>query len=75
MELFYKSTRGQADHVTASSAILQGLAADGGLFVPESFPVLDVDIEDLAEMDYKQTAYEVMRLFLTDFRPAVGGDQ
>ena len=67
MELYYKSTRGHADHVTASSAILQGLACDGGLFVPETFPVLDVSIEELAQMDYKQTAYEVMKLFLTDY--------
>lgn len=67
MELFYKSTRGKSDHVTASSAILQGLAADGGLFVPERFPVLDKTIEELAEMDYRQTAYEVMKLFLTDY--------
>ena len=67
MELFYKSTRGKSDHVSASSAILQGLAADGGLFVPERFPVLDKTIEELAEMDYRQTAYEVMKLFLTDY--------
>ena len=67
MELFYKSTRGKSDHVTASSAILQGLAADGGLFVPERFPVLDKTIEELADMDYRQTAYEVMKLFLTDY--------
>ena len=67
MELFYKSTRGKSDHVTASSAILQGLAADGGLFVPERFPVLDKTIEELAQMDYRQTAYEVMKLFLTDY--------
>lgn len=67
MELFYKSTRGKSDHVTASSAILQGLAADGGLFVPETFPVLDKTISELAGMDYRQTAYEVMKLFLTDY--------
>ena len=67
MELFYKSTRGQYNHVTASSAILQGLAPDGGLFVPERFPVLDKSIDELAGMDYKQTAYEVMKLFLTDY--------
>ena len=35
MELFYKSTRDDSVRVTASKAILKGLADDGGLFVPE----------------------------------------
>jgi threonine synthase len=67
MELFYKSTRGDGNKVTASQAILQGLAEDGGLFAPEHIPMLDKSIEELSNMDYKQIAYEVMKLFLTDF--------
>ena len=67
MELLYKSTRSNSEPVTASKAILKGLADDGGLFVPTSLPKLDVTMEELAKMDYKQTAYEVMKLFLTDF--------
>ena len=62
----YKSTRGGAE-VTASQAILKGLADDGGLFVPAEIPSLDHSLEEFAAMDYRQTAYQVMKLFLTDF--------
>jgi threonine synthase len=67
MNLLYKSTRGDDKAVTASQAILQGLADDGGLFVPTSIPKLDVTMEQLAGMTYQETAYEVMKLFLTDY--------
>ena len=70
MELYYRSTRSNANHVTASQAILQGLAKDGGLFVPEEIPKLTVPMERLAKMNYQETAYEVMRLFFTDFTEA-----
>lgn len=67
MDLMYTSTRGHGETVTASQAILKGLAEDGGLFVPTSLPKLDVPMEKLAEMTYAEVAYEVMKLFLTDF--------
>lgn len=63
----YSSTRNEKEKITASQAILKGLADDGGLFVPDSLPALDVSMEKLAGMTYRQTAYEVMKLFLTDF--------
>lgn len=67
MELSYQSTRGGQTGVTASQAILQGLAADGGLFMPTQIPKLDIALEKLAKMTYQETAYEVMKLFLTDY--------
>lgn len=67
MELLYRSTRNHEVAVTASKAILQGLAEDGGLFVPDRIPTLEVALEKLPQMTYQQTAYEVMKLFLTDF--------
>lgn len=67
MSLLYRSTRSADVKVTASQAILKGLAADGGLYVPESIPALDVSLEELAGMDYREVAYEVMKLFITDF--------
>lgn len=51
----------------ASQAILQGLALDGGLFVPERIPALDVSFKELSAMSYQEIAFEVMKLFLTDF--------
>lgn len=67
MSLHYKSTRNSELRVTASEAILTGLAPDGGLFVPEYLPRLDVSVEELKKMDYQETAYIVMKQFLTDF--------
>ena len=67
MELLYRSTRGAKEPVTASKAILQGLAEDGGLFVPDSIPKLTCSMEQLSGMTYQETAYEVMKLFLTDY--------
>ena len=67
MELMYSSTRNSDKKITASQAILKGLADDGGLFVPESIPSLDVSLEELAKMSYQETAYAVMKQFFTDF--------
>lgn len=67
MDVFYSSTRGKGNPVKASQAILKGLSEDGGLFVPDHIPALDKSLKELAAMDYKQVAYEVMKLYLTDF--------
>lgn len=67
MELMYASTRDTNEKVTASQAILKGLANDGGLFVPIEIPVLDIPVAQLAKMTYQETAYEVMKRFFTDF--------
>lgn len=67
MNLMYNSTRNKQETATASQAILKGLATDGGLFVPESIPALDKDIAALADMSYQEVAYEVMKLYITDF--------
>ncbi len=66
-EITYRSTRGKGGPVTASQAILKGLAEDGGLFVPEEIPALDKSLRELSAMTYRQVAYEVMKLYLTDF--------
>lgn len=67
MNIRYKSTRNSASVVTASQAILKGLAEDGGLFVPEQIPKLSVSVDELKGMSYQETAYTVMKEFLTDF--------
>ena len=66
-EILYKSTRSKDGYLKASEAILKGLADDGGLFVPTEIPKLDVSIEELSKMTYQQVAYEVMKLYFTDF--------
>ena len=67
MAIYYSSTRGGEKNVTASQAILKGLAEDGGLFMPDTIPVFDRSFSELAKMSYQEVAYEVMKLFLSDF--------
>lgn len=66
-EILYKSTRDNSKVVTASQAILKGLSDDGGLFLPTAVPSLDKTIKELSSMTYQQVAYEVMKLYFTDF--------
>ncbi len=65
----YLSTRGASgSHVSAAQAIVQGLAPDGGLFVPENFPRLTCDaISQMAGQSYQQVAKRVMGLYLDEF--------
>ena len=67
MEINYRSTRNNDVCLTASQAIVKGLADDGGLFVPETFPKLKKSLYELSQMNYQDVAYEVMSLFYTDF--------
>ncbi|MCQ2080233.1 MAG: threonine synthase [Lachnospiraceae bacterium] len=63
----YLSTRTKGVSIEASEAILKGLNDDGGLFVPEMIPTLEVPFEELSKMSYQEIAYEVMKLYFTDF--------
>ena len=61
------STRG-GSCVTASQAILRGIAPDGGLYVPAMFPTVSMaKISAMAEMSYPERAVAVLKLFLEDF--------
>ena len=65
----YVSTRGgEKEGVSAAYAIKTGLAADGGLYMPDEIPTLDFDeIEALAELDYPERAAAVLYKFLDSF--------
>ncbi|MCI1960015.1 MAG: threonine synthase [Clostridia bacterium] len=65
--LKYVGTRNKNITATASQAILKGICDDGGLFIPEKMPKLDKTLEQLSELDYKGLAYEILKLFLTDY--------
>ena len=67
MDVLYSSTRNDEKKIQASQAILKGLSDDGGLFVPDHIPALEKSLKELSEMEYKEIAYEVMKLYLTDF--------
>lgn len=62
----YKSTRG-TETKRAAQAIIQGIAKDKGLFVPNELPVLNQSISTFIGKDYQSIAYEVMAHYLTDF--------
>jgi threonine synthase len=66
-ELLYRSTRGEEKKVTSARAILNGLAGDGGLYVPEAVPRPDFSLSELPEMTYTLTAQHILRAFLTDY--------
>ena len=66
-EVLYSSTRGALGAIHASEAILRGLAPDGGLYVPDHIPHLEKSLREIAGLSYQETAYEVMRLLLTDY--------
>lgn len=66
-KITYSSTRGGEINIESSLAILKGLAKDGGLFMPNRIPEFDFKINDLIGKTYQEIAYEVMKLFLTDF--------
>lgn len=67
---YYTSTRKQVKGLTATQAVLQGIASDGGLFVPTSMPQIDFKLEDLMGLSYQETAYQVMKLFFDDLTEA-----
>ena len=67
MTLVYQSTRDANNTVTASQAILQGLATDGGLFTPLTYPKVDLDFEKLKDASYQEVAKLVLSAFLDDF--------
>ena len=64
----YSSTRGNGISLDSAEAIIQGMAADGGLFVPESLPQVDeAFLASLQELSYEERAEKVLSLFLTDY--------
>ncbi len=69
--MLYQSTRNADIRVTSAEAICQGLANDGGLFVPERLPALGPDeLRALQNVSYEERAKAVLGCFLTDFSEA-----
>ena len=54
--------------IESANAITRGISEEGGLFVPVEFPQLGADtLDKMVDMNYKERAFEVLRLYLTDF--------
>lgn len=69
-ELMYKSTRGSSVEVSATGAIIKGIAEDGGLYVPAVWPEKIGDLANLKGLTYQEIALLIMAPFLTDFTEA-----
>ncbi|MDB0439711.1 threonine synthase [Clostridioides difficile] len=68
--MYYSSTRGTKEKVTASQAIIKGISNDGGLYVPSEFPNVKNELIDLVNLTYSQIAFFVLSKFLSDFTEA-----
>lgn len=67
----YISTRGQTQPMEFSDVLLMGLAPDGGLMLPESYPQVDsAMLNEWRQMSYPELAFAIMRLFATDIDEA-----
>ena len=64
----FVSTRGNNQYVDSAYAIKQGLADDGGLFMPESIPEFaEGELISLSSKSYNERAAHIIGKFLTDF--------
>ena len=63
----YQSTRGSKNIKTAAQAVIQGIAEDKGLYVPDQIPALPKKIEELVGRPYKEVAFEIIGAFFTDY--------
>ena len=67
----YLSTRGQPAGPEFCDILLGGLAPDGGLYLPESYPqVTRVELDAWRKLSYAELAFEVLSKFITDIPPA-----
>ena len=64
----YVSTRGHAAAQTFTDILLEGLAPDGGLMVPEQWPrIMRAKLDAMRDLPYPRLAFEIMRFFADDF--------
>ena len=62
----YISTRGGADPQEFSDILLGGLAPDGGLYLPESYPQVADELDSWRGLSYAELAFEILSLYITD---------
>lgn len=62
----FRSTRGAEQGINSSEAIIKGIASDGGLFVPESFPKIYENLIKNKDCTYEELAFEIIKNFFTD---------
>jgi len=73
--LKYHSTRNSSELISSAEAIVNGLAPDGGLYVPADLEALKVDYREIIALDYRGMAKAVFRKFFPDLAGTVDGEQ
>ena len=63
----YESTRGSKNTLSSAAAVIQGIAEDKGLYVPDHIPALPFEIKDMQGKSYKEIAKAVIGAFFTDY--------
>ena len=67
----YISTRGQSPALTFSEILLGGLAPDGGLYLPETYPQFtDADLSKMRSMNYRDLAFAILSRLIDDIPAA-----
>jgi threonine synthase len=66
----YISTRGLSAPQSFSDILLGGLAPDGGLYLPESYPQVADHLDEWRTLDYAELAFRILSLFIDDIPPA-----
>ena len=63
----YISTRGQSKELGFKDVIFEGLASDGGLYIPNEWPIIDEKtLTSFKSLSYQEIAYEVIKLYIDD---------
>ena len=63
----YESTRGSQNYKTAAQAVIQGIAEDKGLYVPQEVPALPLTVDEMVGMSYKEVAFNIIKTFFDDY--------
>lgn len=64
----FQSTRGLESGVASAEAIVRGIAKDGGLYVPESFPNLYDSLKKEKNLSYEELAFKIIKEYFTDIK-------
>lgn len=64
----FQSTRGLESGVASAEAIVRGIAKDGGLYVPESFPNLYDSLKKEKTLSYEELAFKIIKEYFTDIK-------
>ena len=66
----FRSTRGLEKEIPSAEAIINGIAKDGGLYVPDEFPKVYDKLKENTNIKYEELAFKVINEYFTDIDDA-----